>query len=129
MDWVIEGQLCRAARPGYPSLRPSLAQVRRVVAEWQGSGVRSIICLLAMEQLDYYAALPDGLIEYYRNAGIEVAWIPVDDHRDPPVPVEAVAQVIHAWEELTRPVLIHCSAGVDRTGAAVQAILREHAHG
>ena len=88
-------------------------------------GVRSIVCLLADDQLAYYAALPSGLLETYRSSGFEVGHVAVPDHLSPPIPRKSLEEVGRLFDALAHPVLVHCSAGIDRTGAAVDTILRK----
>ena len=102
-----------------------IGDVQRWIESAQSLGIVSIICLLADEHLCLY---PDGdLLGLYRAAGFEVRHIPVTDHTRPPLTPQQLAAVHQAWRELPQPVLIHCSAGIDRTGAAVKHILaNEH---
>jgi protein tyrosine phosphatase (PTP) superfamily phosphohydrolase (DUF442 family) len=121
---VIPDQLYRAARPGYSGggKKPvGMGEVQRWIESAQSLGITSIICLLADEHLRLY---PDAdLLGIYRAAGFEVRHIPVTDHRRPPLTPQQLAEVLRAWQEVSQPVLIHCSAGIDRTGAAVEHIL------
>ena len=120
---VIPGKLYRSARPGYDGGRPTPVgngQIQSWLETAQSAGVVSIICLLSEEHLRLY---PDGaLVDIYRAAGFEVRHVPVTDHKRPPLSAEELAHVLAAYRELPKPVLVHCSAGIDRTGAAIRRL-------
>ena len=86
-------------------------------------GIRSIICFLSEDQLPFYSGLPSGLIQYYRDAGFNVAHIPEEDYTSRPLSEGKAALAAAAFENLEKPVLVHCSAGIARTGVAIEAIL------
>jgi protein-tyrosine phosphatase len=120
---VIPGKLYRSARPGYDGGRPTpvgSGQIQMWLEAAQSAGVASIICFLSDEHLRLY---PDGsLVDIYRTAGFEVRHVPVTDHKRPPLSAEELAHVLAAYRELPKPVLVHCSAGIDRTGAAIRRL-------
>ena len=122
-EWVLPELLAKSPRPGYPGREGTS---KEVVDEWienvRAMGVRSIICFLSDHQLAFYSDLPSGLIQYYRDAGFDVAHIPEDDYKSPPLSEEGVRESVAAFERLVKPVLVHCSAGLARTGMAVDAI-------
>jgi protein tyrosine phosphatase (PTP) superfamily phosphohydrolase (DUF442 family) len=125
VEWVIVAALARGRRPGYFQ---GHSVARAYVDAWIGDartlGVKSIICLLAEDQLPYCGALETDLISYYRAAGFEVAHVPARDHQTPPLTPDHLTAIWKEYQDLPKPVLIHCSAGLDRTGRAVEYIQR-----
>lgn len=123
-EWVIEGVLARSQRPGYPVDRPTLESVEGWADAALEMGVRSILCVMDDTQISYYDSVDlGGLFGYYQSLGFAVEHVHAEDHKLPPLSAEELDAVWQAFQTLDKPVLVHCSAGRDRTGAALEHIL------
>jgi hypothetical protein len=90
---------------------------------------------MSEEELTYYSRLEleaDDLVLFYRKQGFQVEWLPWKDPAHVRTNREALLERERAVSEkalesfgvLQKPVLLHCSAGVDRS-APVAAHIRE----
>jgi hypothetical protein len=98
-------------------------------------GIRSIISLMHPNELKHYARLDLGgvdLLEAYRQAGLEVAHIPWDDPAHRPGLTRATfdeelrrvrRETLKWFNELPKPVVLHCSAGIDRSSPVAAFII------
>jgi protein-tyrosine phosphatase len=125
--WVIEGVLARSSRPGYPSESVPIKEVDKWIKQIKAMSIKSIICMLTDDQLGYYGPLPKGLLEHYRKQGFNVEHIsitdPVNDQiRGQQELTDNRERIYEAFLKLPKPVLVHCSAGLQRTRFAVEYI-------
>jgi len=123
--WILKNELAGGPRPRNGKQR--LGQVSKsAVDTWlrqaRRLGIRSIICFLDERELRRYQTLPVGLVPYYRANGFIVEHIPAANHQKPPLSARDLRKTWEAYNRLHKPVLIHCSAGRSRTGAAVRYI-------
>jgi protein tyrosine/serine phosphatase len=123
MRWVISGALARSTRPGYPSRNVEKETVLSAIDHWKSEGIRSVICLLSMDELLDYQANDADLLDLYEENDLISRIIPVENHKEYPLNDEEMDAVWMLYQKIEKPVLIHCSAGMDRTGAAVNLIM------
>lgn len=136
--WVIPETLACAHRPlrhhpQFGGSRRDLPQAAApAVLDWvrriKSYGIGGIISLMHPKELRHYEQLNLGtanLIELYRKEGFYVKHLPWDDpaHRSSAFgrisfadELERVrVEALRAFDDLPKPVLLHCSAGIDRS--------------
>lgn len=135
--WVLDGKLACAQRPlrDHPKFGgrgPLPPETRRDVREWVDRivalGFRSVICLSHAKELCYYDGLklhPDGLLGFLQASGLQVRHLPWLDPAHASTPEERERrrarvediklQARSAFDRMVKPVLLFCSAGIDRS--------------
>lgn len=126
--WVIPGRLACAQRPLRDHMKfggrdPLPAEARPEIERWVDrmvkDGFRSVISLLEEAQHKRYYVRggidlhPGGLYGYYEARGLQVETVPCTDYQRPSKGQKR--QVLDAFRQLPKPVLLHCSAAIDRT--------------
>ena len=126
--WLLGGNLACAQRPlrDHPEFgcrKPLPPEARPLVISWvkkvRSLGIRSIISLLEEIQHEKYyirgglALHAEGLYGYYRSEGFEFCDIPMTDYQKPSE--SDMERILKAFDQMPPPVLLHCSASIDRT--------------
>jgi len=113
--------LFRSARPGYPGrLVPDTALVDGIEV-FRKRGISDIFCLLT--DGEYFTYYGKDLVKHYRNVGFNVHRFPIMDHGVPRV--ELAYRMAREMDDALRDkrkAVVHCSAGVGRTGLAVNCL-------
>ncbi len=121
--WVIEGVLASSGRPGFPNHSVSTKAVDQWIARIDRLGVRSVICMLSEdEEAVYYRRLRQSLVDCYSEAGLQVRQVSYEDMGVAVTLPILVDRVLTAFAILPKPVLVHCSAGVERSQLATESI-------
>jgi hypothetical protein len=142
--WVIAGALACSHRPlrHHPqfggSRRDLPKEATTAIVQWVdrilAAGFPSIICLMHPKEVVHYAALELGasdLIAYYRAKGLQVCHKPWDDPAHRPLGEQTNFQdelkrirseSLDCFDRMPKPVLLHCSAGIDRSSPVASFI-------
>ena len=126
IKWPIPDVLACSEHPGFPNHTVHVREVDQWLNAVRQRGIRSVINLLSKEEMTvYYRHLGRPLIEYYSDAGLAVRHVS-DEDMGVIVPSHVfLDRVLTAFEVLPRPVLVHCSAGAERSALAVDFICNQ----
>jgi protein-tyrosine phosphatase len=123
IHWAIKGVLACSERPGYPNHTVPARTVDQWLEAVGRLGIRSVINMLSEEEMAvYYRHLESPLVQYYIDAGLAVQEVAHEDLGVVVPQAVLLDRVRAAFEVLPKPVLVHCSAGAERSKIAVEAI-------
>ncbi|MCG8352892.1 MAG: dual specificity protein phosphatase family protein [Chloroflexales bacterium] len=112
-----------ARRPGFPFPVVSTATVNDWMTFMQAQQIRRIVCLLPQRQLVGY----DHLLETYaqRFGKHNLCWAPIEDFQlaDVATLTQVILPFLAAADRSGERVVVHCSAGIGRTGQVLAAWL------
>lgn len=124
-EWVAPLELARACAPASESDDDDL---KLGVDEWIGAvrrhGIRSVLCLLSERELAWFENVPGGLLGRYRQRGLQAVSVPVVPDRDPVLTEAERRAILTAYEDLEKPLVVHCLFGQIRSGEAVRFLER-----
>jgi protein tyrosine phosphatase (PTP) superfamily phosphohydrolase (DUF442 family) len=136
LRWIAPSVIACGPRPlryhpAYGGRGPLPSEARPLVWDWveqiRGEGIRSILCLLEVAQLERYygdelGLHERGLVGYCEDAGFDVVHQPLTDYQRPDD--DQLEQALAAFKQLAKPVLVFCSAAIDRTPPVVAHLAR-----
>jgi protein-tyrosine phosphatase len=121
-----EDHVYGARRPGYPGKFVQTQLVDEWLAFMKKQGIGRLICMLSDEELSYYPTLPGGLLGVYTETfgRDNVLWAPTQDkHLCSGEAVKHICYFLQRGVSEGQKTVIHCSAGLGRTGQALAAWL------
>lgn len=116
---IVSLDVYRSSRPGYPRLNVARHTLDKAVNELRQYGISTVVCLLTDgESFKYYGL--DLARFYRRNAKFNVHRFPIPDFGVPRTSfmLDMCREIDKHQKKLDR-VLLHCSAGIGRTGMAL----------
>lgn len=142
MIWLLNGTLACSQRPlrDHPVFGcriPLPLEAKPLVIYWvervKSAGIRSVVILLEVAQHEKYYVRggldlhPEGLLGYYRSQGLAFCHVPATDYQKPSESV--MAKVLATFDRMPKPVLLQCSAAIDRTSPVAAYIAYERGTG
>ena len=98
------------------------------ISYWQASGVGSVISLLEASEVDAFSLQDEGAVR--ARYGLRFTWFPIPNGGVPPTTaaMQDLAAALHQDLLQNLGVLIHCRAGIGRTGLVAACLLHRLGH-
>jgi protein-tyrosine phosphatase len=115
-----------AQRPGFPASFVQSHMVDQWISYMKGQGITHVVCLLSDEELAYYPTISSGLLQAYLDAFGQnnVLWAPTRDRTLLGMnALKDVCLFLYRAMQGGGKSVVHCSAGLGRTGQALAAWL------